>query len=208
MDVKQLKLDNSYKNGAWPFRIVVRQGKRDRYYYPKAARGRKARKVTVKLGPYEPWPDELRVVNGSQTKKYQLDKSMDTSPDVKPSKTSKPAPAQHESATEQLRRLLRECEVPYNNTSDNVTFWGKGEGTTIAAACQGALWVSTLLTPEQVADKMLRRSVCHNVHEPPKNGLFWPCPHFKCSECGATHVSMDYVYYCPKCGREVVDEWE
>lgn len=46
---------------------------------------------------------------------------------------------------------------------------------------------------------------CHNVHEPPRNTEFWPIPHFKCSECGATHVSMDYVFYCPSCGAEVVD---
>ena len=50
------------------------------------------------------------------------------------------------------------------------------------------------------------RGECHNVHEPPKNTTFWPVPHFKCSECGAVHVSMDYVYFCPACGAKVVDE--
>ena len=52
----------------------------------------------------------------------------------------------------------------------------------------------------------LGTGTCHNVHEPPKDTTFWPSPHFKCSECGATHVSMEYVFYCPNCGRKVVDE--
>ena len=51
-----------------------------------------------------------------------------------------------------------------------------------------------------------RTGTCHNVHEPPKDETFWPVPHFKCSGCGATHVSMEYVFYCPNCGRKVVDE--
>ena len=46
----------------------------------------------------------------------------------------------------------------------------------------------------------LKERTCHDVHEPPKNTTFWPAPHFKCSECGATHVSMSYVYFCPVCG--------
>lgn len=46
---------------------------------------------------------------------------------------------------------------------------------------------------------------CINVHEPPKDTTFWPAPHFKCSKCGATHVSMEYVFYCPNCGAKVVD---
>lgn len=51
----------------------------------------------------------------------------------------------------------------------------------------------------------LGRRKCKNVHEPPKDTPFWPAPHFKCSVCGKTHVSMDYVYFCPNCGAEVVD---
>ena len=47
---------------------------------------------------------------------------------------------------------------------------------------------------------------CKNVHEPPTTSTFWPSPHFKCSECGATHVSVDYVYFCPNCGAKVVEE--
>lgn len=47
---------------------------------------------------------------------------------------------------------------------------------------------------------------CKNVHKPPKATTFWPSPHFKCSECGCVHVSMDYVYYCPNCGAKVIDD--
>ena len=50
------------------------------------------------------------------------------------------------------------------------------------------------------------RGECHNVHEPLKNPTFWLTPHFKCSECGAVHVSMEYVHFCPNCGAKVVDE--
>lgn len=46
---------------------------------------------------------------------------------------------------------------------------------------------------------------CRDVSEPPKDGGFWPTPHFKCSECGEGHISMDYVYYCPNCGARVID---
>lgn len=61
------------------------------------------------------------------------------------------------------------------------------------------------LTPAQAIAATLGRGTCRNVHEPPKDTTFWPAPHFKCSVCGKTHVSMDYVYFCPNCGAEVVD---
>ena len=59
--------------------------------------------------------------------------------------------------------------------------------------------------PDKVTHYLPERT-CHNVHEPPKDTTFWPAPHFKCSECGHKHVSMNYVYFCPNCGRKVVDE--
>lgn len=61
------------------------------------------------------------------------------------------------------------------------------------------------LTPAQAIAATLGRRKCKNIHEPPKDTTFWPAPHFKCSVCGKTHVSMDYVYFCPNCGAEVVD---
>ncbi len=45
---------------------------------------------------------------------------------------------------------------------------------------------------------------CRNVAEPPRSGGFWPSPHFRCSECGEPHVSVNYVDYCPHCGAKVV----
>lgn len=49
------------------------------------------------------------------------------------------------------------------------------------------------------------RDTCRNVHEPPDGETFWPAPHFRCSKCGKAHVSMDYVFFCPNCGAEVID---
>ena len=62
-------------------------------------------------------------------------------------------------------------------------------------------------TPDDAIARIatLGRRKCKNVHEPPKDTTFWPAPHFKCSVCGKTHVSIDYVYFCPNCGAEVVD---
>lgn len=50
------------------------------------------------------------------------------------------------------------------------------------------------------------RDTCRNVHEPPRNTTFWPVPHFRCSKCGKAHVSVDYVFFCPNCGAEVIDD--
>lgn len=60
-----------------------------------------------------------------------------------------------------------------------------------------------LVLPIQAVEATLGRGTCTNVHEQPRDGTFWPVPHFKCSECGETHVSMSYVHYCPSCGRRV-----
>ena len=49
------------------------------------------------------------------------------------------------------------------------------------------------------------RDTCRNVHEPPDGETFWPAPHFRCSKCGKAHVSVDYVFFCPNCGAEVID---
>lgn len=51
----------------------------------------------------------------------------------------------------------------------------------------------------------VKEKTCRNVHEPPKATTFWPAPHFKCSRCGAVHVSTDYVFYCPYCGARVCE---
>lgn len=62
-------------------------------------------------------------------------------------------------------------------------------------------------TVERLRREVLKsvRDTCCNVHEPPDGETFWPAPHFRCSKCGKTHVSMEYVFFCPYCGAEVID---
>jgi hypothetical protein len=52
----------------------------------------------------------------------------------------------------------------------------------------------------------LKERTCHNVDAPPKNDPCLPVLHFRCSECGAMHVSVSDVYFCPNCGAWIVDE--
>ena len=125
--------------------------------------------------------------------------------------------------TDELRRMLDEHGVehadfesapypPYNSTRRMTTFWAnkcvwqyiedEREGGDVELVGR---YMSTSVTPEQAIEATLGRGTCHNVHEPPKGTTFWPSPHFKCSECGATHVSMEYVFYCPNCGRRIVE---
>lgn len=61
------------------------------------------------------------------------------------------------------------------------------------------------LTPEQAVEATSGREMCHNISEPPEEG-FWPMPHFECSVCGAYYVTSDYVYFCPSCGRRVIED--
>jgi hypothetical protein len=129
-------------------------------------------------------------------------------------------------ATDELRRLLDEREVewkehrhvmPGSMAIQRETLWG--QPTDVASGKpiphvyhyratemgDGRLFLEAqLITPAQAIAVTLGAGTCHNVHEPPKGTTFWPSPHFKCSECGATHVSMEYVFYCPNCGRKVV----
>ena len=118
-------------------------------------------------------------------------------------------------ANERLRALLDKRGEHYE-TSGNKTWWGRpvdsrtGEYINVyhnqaQPMGEDRLFVEMqLATPEQAVEATLGRGTCKDVHEPPRNTTFWPTPHFKCSECGNTHVSMDYVYFCPSCGREVV----
>ena len=116
-------------------------------------------------------------------------------------------------ATDKLRRMLDERGVEWRKPAQE--YWvllgmPEGDSTTIVGelsieeATDGTLVIWNA-TPEQAIEATLGAGTCRNVHEPPKDTTFWPSPHFKCSECGATHVSMGYVYYCPNCGRKVVN---
>lgn len=88
-------------------------------------------------------------------------------------------------------------------------YWGitQPDYDTLRRICQllGTDW-SGLLGEVRPSGRADGDRTCRNVHEPPRNATFWPAPHFKCSKCGATYVSTDYAYYCPSCGRKVIDE--
>ena len=122
------------------------------------------------------------------------------------------------SAIDELRRLLDERGVEHfgDGYLHITSFFMGGVWASVTETSTGKLMLrATFETPEQAIAATLgpcncsnseRTGTCHNVHEPPKDETFWPAPHFKCSGCGATHVSMEYVFYCPNCGRKVVDE--
>lgn len=57
---------------------------------------------------------------------------------------------------------------------------------------------------ETLAD-LIDRPTCEDVSVP-RGDEFTPYVEFKCSACGCSHVSLTYVYYCPWCGAEVVDD--
>lgn len=111
------------------------------------------------------------------------------------------------SATDELRSELTKRGVEWKAPS---SYDGSKRYDTVA----GGYWFHEFdgkitihgLTPTQAITATLGSGTCRNVHEPPKDTTFWPAPHFKCSECGATHVSMEYVFFCPNCGRKVMDE--
>ena len=112
----------------------------------------------------------------------------------------------------ELHKALKARGVDYW-VAQGLTFWNCPDGREcVAYGYQSngkprlAVKIAGITDPEQAIAATLGRGTCHNVHEPPKDTTFWPSPHFKCSECGATHVSMEYVYFCPNCGRKVVDE--
>lgn len=57
---------------------------------------------------------------------------------------------------------------------------------------------------ETLAD-LIDRPTCEDVFVPRGDG-FTPYVEFKCSACGCSHVSLTYVYYCPNCGAEVIED--
>lgn len=110
-------------------------------------------------------------------------------------------------ATDELRaELTKRGESWHKWPDEDSTTWQAYSNPHTATESMDGTLIVTGLTPEQAIVATLGSGTCHNVHEPPKDTTFWPSPHFKCSECGSTHVSMEYVFYCPNCGRKVVNE--
>lgn len=111
----------------------------------------------------------------------------------------------------ELHKALKARGVDYW-VAQGLTFWNCPDGREcVAYGYQSngkprlAVEIVGITDPEQAVEATLGNGTCHNVHEPPRDEAFWPAPHFKCSECGATHVSIDYVFYCPNCGRRIVE---
>lgn len=121
-------------------------------------------------------------------------------------------------ATDELRKMLDERGVEhmdYKASSwSETTAWDMDKSDPLHEVCAGFEEFSdgaTLLrfwnaTPAQAIAATLGAGTCKNVAEQPSDNTFWPVPHFKCSECGHKHVSMEYVYFCPNCGRKVIDQ--
>lgn len=109
-------------------------------------------------------------------------------------------------AIERLRALLDERGVKHVGHG-GMTRWTNESGCVCRAYTRpnpSSVDVAIMdASPEQAIAATLGPGTCRNVHEPPKDATFWPAPHFKCSECGEVHVSMQYVYFCPNCGRRV-----
>lgn len=99
----------------------------------------------------------------------------------------------------QIVEELRRCAV---DTLDGLSFQRKLAEITRAGDTS---WRGVMRRVAELIEPKPKR-VCHDVHEPPTSCEFWPSPHFKCSECGCTHVSIEYVKYCPNCGAEVESE--
>ena len=83
------------------------------------------------------------------------------------------------------------------------TYAGRGE--LYCGHCDLTIGGNEAKTPDELV-ALLEQRTCKDVAEPPSDGTFWPAPHFECSKCGHKHVSMSYVFFCPNCGRRVVDE--
>ena len=101
--------------------------------------------------------------------------------------------------TKQTKRL-RETADEVKRIKDNNVDWLWRDAITLDDAVKEMREAAD--TIENLRNRLTE--TCRNVAEYPEDG-FWPSPHFKCDVCGATHVSMEYVHYCPNCGRKVVD---
>ena len=115
------------------------------------------------------------------------------------------------SATDELRRMLDERGVEYNDRDmfgKHVFHWG--EPLHGAMFTDGGEWTELVVenaTPAQAIAATLGRGTCRNV------GYYIDGTRFKCSACGYngwTKYAADgndrVPNYCPNCGRRVVDE--
>ena len=106
-------------------------------------------------------------------------------------------------ATDELRRMLDErgvewCPSAWDRSTE--TYWKTTDGNGCLAT-QGEtklrLSFADYLTAEQAIEATLGRGTCHDAAIEGE----W----FECSECG-TVKQLIHPYYCPNCGRKVVDK--
>lgn len=74
-----------------------------------------------------------------------------------------------------------------------------------AVWCECGLHMSARSLEEAMARWNARAErTCRNTDTVPDDGsVFYPSPHFRCSECGASYALTGYAYYCPNCGAKV-----
>ena len=107
------------------------------------------------------------------------------------------------SATERLRALLDERGVEWKDYGyENHTWWGEWHAENRSSVNGLFVKVEGVVTPEQAIAATLGPGTC----EVTDNGS-WGYPHV-CSACGASFdmdVNNGEFYYCPNCGRKVVE---
>lgn len=113
-------------------------------------------------------------------------------------------------ATDELRRLLDERGVEYDDSFGATEFHGDCGSVVVAFNSKkkdAILYVNAYLTPEQAVEATLGRGTCHD-----KNGrnrrMGFECTvcGVMCSDCDMLDMSEGFTHfrYCPSCGRKVM----
>ena len=112
------------------------------------------------------------------------------------------------SATEELRRLLDERGVEWDEVDHHTLWWGESihhqasAYSSILFGESGRVHLSAMVTPAQAIAATLGVGTCHNESK-------YPQMFFYCSECGCAHkrnrAYVDMPRFCPNCGRRVVE---
>lgn len=104
-------------------------------------------------------------------------------------------------ATDELRRLLDERGVEYDDSFGATEFHGDCGSVVVAFNSKkkdAILYVNAYLTPEQAVDATLGRGTCHECA-----GME---DMFECSACGMRYEGWAlkrWARYCPNCGRRI-----
>ena len=112
-------------------------------------------------------------------------------------------------ATDDLRRLLDERGVEWEEVDGHTLWWGESDHHQ-ASAFSSILFgeservhLNAMVTPQQAIDATLGRGTCRNI-DPLRD--FEDNEEFTCSECGYSNgYELGVPRYCPNCGRRVVE---